>query len=88
MSVTRYFVPNTLAARIAFEFDSPDISGVLRSSLVATPARKSACVVSDRQALGGAAAREKFCVVVPPSVTTMPEAERETNPGLLAVIDG
>src|SRR4051812_29388307 len=58
------------------------------SRLVATPAWKSAWVVSVRQALGGAAVNEKFCVVVPPSVTTMDEAEAGPNPGLPAVIDG
>ena len=52
----------------------------------ATPVWKSACVVSVRQALVGAAVSEKFCVVVPPSVTTIDEAEAEENPGLLAII--
>ena len=66
--------------------DAPGL--VVTSTVVRTPVRKSDCVVSVRQALGGAAASEKFCVVVPPSVTTMPEAEPGTNPGLLAVIDG
>ena len=61
---------------------------VLTSTLVKTPVRKSACVVSVKQALAGAAVREKFWVVVPPSVTTTGEAEEVTNPGLLALIDG
>jgi hypothetical protein len=39
------------------------------------PVRKSACVVSVRHAFVGAVSREKFCVVVPPSVTTMFEAD-------------
>src|ERR1051325_5632457 len=73
----------------AFEsITSPGL--VVRSSAAdgTPPARKSVCVVSVRQALVGAAVKEKFCVVVPPSVTTMLEADAVTNPGLLAVSDG
>ncbi len=61
----------------------------MRSTLLlGTPVRKSACVVSVRHAFAGAAVSEKFCVVVLPSVTTIPEALPGTYPGKLAVIDG
>lgn len=61
---------------------------VFRSKLVATPVKKSDCVVSVRQAESGASVNEKFCVVVLPSVTTIDDAEADTNPALLASIDG
>jgi hypothetical protein len=58
---------------------------VVRSTLVAAPAWKSACVVSVMHAL---LAREKFCVVVPPSVTPTFVAVEVTYPGKLAEMDG
>ena len=60
----------------------------VRFTLVGTPAWKSACVVSVRQALVGAALSEKFCVVVAPSFTTMFAAVLELYPGALAVMLG
>src|ERR1041385_1851480 len=60
----------------------------LRLTLFGMPARKSPCVVSVRNALVGAAASAKSCVVVLPSVTTMLEAEAEVYPGKLAVMVG
>ena len=59
-----------------------------RSTFVATPVWKSACVVSVRHALVGAEPSEKSCVVVLPSVTTMGEAVLELYPGALAVALG
>src|SRR6185369_2072883 len=50
-------------------FTSPGLA--LGSTLVETPARKSDCVVSVRHPAAGAAASEKSCDVVPPSVTTL-----------------
>ena len=47
----------------------------MTSTFVRTPVSKSACVVSVRQALGGAAVSEKFWVVVAPSFTTIDEAD-------------
>jgi hypothetical protein len=47
---------------------------VVRSTFVGIPVWKSACVVSVIHAFVGAELREKFWVVVPPSVTTMLEA--------------
>src|SRR6266436_8075661 len=61
---------------------------VFRSTLVETPVRKSLCVVSVKQALAAAVASEKSCVVVPPSVTTIDEADAGKDPGKIAVIDG
>ena len=60
----------------------------VRSTLLGTPVWSSACELSTRQALVGALAREKFCVVVLPSVTTRLVTEAETNPGALAVALG
>ncbi len=62
---------------------------VFRSTVaLGTPVWKSVCVVSVMQALGGAAVKEKFCVVVPASVTAIELAEALPKPGLLAFIDG
>ena len=74
---------------MAGAFDSVTSPGlVFKSRLVETPVRKSAWDVSVRHAESGASVSEKFCVVVLPSVTTIDDAEAETNPGKLAVIEG
>ena len=57
-------------------------------TFVGTPVWKSACVVSVGHPLAGGAESERFCVVVPPSVTTIFDAEPVTNPGKLAVMVG
>jgi len=61
---------------------------VVRSTLVGTPRWNSACVVSVRHAATAAVPREKSCVVVPPSVSTMFVAVLEVYPGALAVMVG
>ncbi len=61
---------------------------VVRSRLTKTPAWKSDCVVSTRQALAGAADKEKFWIVVALSLTTMFVAAAVTKPALLAEIAG
>ena len=65
---------------------SPEL--VVRSTFVATPISKSACVVSVKQPLVAAAVRAKFCVVVVLSLTTMLVAVLELNPASLAVMLG
>ena len=61
---------------------------VVKSTFVGMPVWKSSVVVSVRQALAGAVASEKFCIVVLPSVTTMLLAVLEIYPAALAVMVG
>ncbi len=64
---------------MAGAFNNVTSPGLLvRSQLVIAPAWKSACVVSTKHPLVDARLREKFCVVVPPSVTTVEATVTET----------
>ena len=60
----------------------------MRSTLLETPVRKSACVVSVKHAEVGAIVSAKSWVVVPPSVTTMGVAAALSYPAALAMIEG
>jgi len=67
-------------------FASPGLD--VRSTDEGTPAWKSAWVVSVRQPLWGADAREKFRTVVPPSVTATPAEALVRKPIALAEMPG
>ena len=74
---------------MAAAFTSVTSPGLLvRSQLVATPVWKSACVVSVRQLLVGAALSEKFCVVAAKVVTVTPATVCAIYPGARAVMLG
>src|SRR5579859_3993666 len=80
-------IPTPLVPRVVFcwsilgalvRITSPGL--LVRSQLVKTPARKSACEVSVMQPLVGASINEKFCVVVRPSLITILATVRELYP--------
>src|SRR5581483_11585529 len=87
-------MPTPLLPRVVFcwsrlGFASTTSPGLaLRSTLLGTPAWKSVCDVSVRQAPLGAVDSAKFWVVALPSVTAILVAEAGLQPGKVAVMLG